>query len=94
MPIVVFPTNNTCDFVRKSTPVLFLAIMSVASGQDYPHIQAPLNTEIMGIFADRFFVKGEKSLEIVKLSKSSLYGTGQIQTAIRNTTNSYTMLQS
>ena len=66
MPIVVFPTNNTCNFVRKSTPVLFLAIMSVASGQDYPHIQAPLNTEIMGIFADRFFVKGEKSLEIVQ----------------------------
>ena len=66
MPIVVFSTKTTFDSVRKSTPTLFLAIMSVASGQDYPHIQATLNAEIMGIFGDRFFVRGEKSLEIVQ----------------------------
>jgi hypothetical protein len=66
MPIVVFPNNTTCDSLRKTAPILFLAVMTVASGQDYPHIQATLNAEIMAIFGDRFFVKGEKSLEIVQ----------------------------
>lgn len=66
MPVVVFPNNTTCDLLRKTAPILFLAVMTVASGQDYPHIQATLNAEIMAIFGDRFFVKGEKSLEIVQ----------------------------
>ena len=66
MPIVVFPSDTSSDTIRKRSPTLFLAILSVASGQDYPDLQATLTTEIMRILADRVFVLGEKSLELVQ----------------------------
>lgn len=66
MPIVVFPPGTSPNDIRKRSPVLFLAILSVASGQDYPDIQATLTKEIMRILAERVFVHGEKSLELVQ----------------------------
>ena len=66
MPIVVFSSDTTADTVRSRSPILFLAILSVASGQDYPDLQATLTKEIMRILADRVFVHGEKSLELVQ----------------------------
>ena len=66
MPIVVFPPGTSPTTVRKRSPVLFLAILSVASGQDFPDLQATLTMEIMRILADRVFVMGEKSLELVQ----------------------------
>lgn len=66
MPIVVFSPDVRPDATRKRSPVLFLAILSVASGQDYPDLQATLTKEIMRILADRVFIHGEKSLELVQ----------------------------
>ncbi len=66
MPIVVFPPGTNPDAIRKRSSNLFLAILSVASGQDYPDLQATLTREIMRILADRVFVLGEKSLELVQ----------------------------
>ena len=66
MPIVVFSPDVSPDVIRRTSPVLFLAILSVASGQDYPDLQATLTKAIMRILADRVFVHGEKSLELVQ----------------------------
>lgn len=66
MPIVVFAPDISSDIIRRRSPFLFLAILSVASGQDYPDLQATLTKEIMRMLADRVFVHGEKSLEIVQ----------------------------
>ena len=66
MPIVVFAPGTSPNTLRKRSPVLFLAILSVASGQDFPDLQATLTREIMRVLADRVFVMGEKSLELVQ----------------------------
>ena len=66
MPIVIFPVNATCEAVRKTKPILFLAIMSVASSQDFHNTQAMLNSEIMGILSGRIIGSGEKSIELVQ----------------------------
>ena len=66
MPIVTFLVNTTWESVRKTTPILFLAIMSVASGQDYPSIQLILKEEVMSNLGKRILVNGEKSIELVQ----------------------------
>lgn len=57
MPIVVFSSETTYKDVRQSTPILFLAIMSVASGEDYQDLQITLNKEIMHTLAGRIIVR-------------------------------------
>ena len=66
MPIVTFLENITWESVRKTTPILFLAIVSVASGQDYPSIQVILKEEVMSGLGKRILVNGEKSIELVQ----------------------------
>lgn len=66
MPIVVFSPDTSPETIRIRSPILFLAILSVASGQDYPDLQATLTKDIMRILADRVFLHGEKSLELVQ----------------------------
>ena len=66
MPTVTFLENTTWESVRKTTPILFLAIMSVASGQDYPSIQVILKEEVMSSLGKRIIVNGEKSVELVQ----------------------------
>ncbi|KAL9615382.1 MAG: hypothetical protein Q9167_000210 [Letrouitia subvulpina] len=66
MPIVVFPSDIAAGSVRKTKPTLFLAILSVASAQNYPDLQRVLSKEIMRAFADRIVYKGEKSLELIQ----------------------------
>lgn len=66
MPLVVFPADTPAGAIRKHKPTLFLAILSVASGQEHPDIQRILAKEIMRSFADRIVYKGEKSLELIQ----------------------------
>ena len=66
LPIVVFSTDVVAENIRKSMPTLFLAILSVASGQDHSSLQPILAKEIMRTFADRIVCNGEKSLELVQ----------------------------
>ncbi|KAK2043897.1 hypothetical protein LZ31DRAFT_467442 [Colletotrichum somersetense] len=65
MPAVVFPAGMTADETRKSKPLLFLAIMSVASSES-PNVQRRLVKELMQIFAEKIIITGDKSLEIVQ----------------------------
>ncbi|KAL8755297.1 MAG: hypothetical protein Q9199_003737 [Rusavskia elegans] len=66
MPLVVFAADTPAGAIRKHRPILFLAILSVASGQEHPDIQRILAKEIMRTFADRIVYRGEKSLELIQ----------------------------
>ncbi|KAI3323495.1 hypothetical protein HD806DRAFT_535321 [Xylariaceae sp. AK1471] len=65
LPAVVFPYGTTAADIRKTTPILFLAVMSVASSET-PNVQRPLVKELMQIFADKVIIQGQKSLELVQ----------------------------
>ncbi|KIX08061.1 uncharacterized protein Z518_02716 [Rhinocladiella mackenziei CBS 650.93] len=66
LPLVVFPPGTNADEVRKSKPVLFLAVLAVASGTIRPDLQPRLISEITRTLADRVIFRGEKSLELVQ----------------------------
>ncbi|KAL9616988.1 MAG: hypothetical protein Q9160_008178 [Pyrenula sp. 1 TL-2023] len=66
LPAVVFHPGTTADEIRKAKPILFLAILSVASGSIRPDIQLKLVTEVSKIYADRIVCRGEKTLELVQ----------------------------
>lgn len=57
MPIVVFPDDTTSEIVRNSSPILFLAILSVAAGENYQDLQIKLNKEIMHTLAGRIIIR-------------------------------------
>lgn len=65
LPGVVFPSSTTAADIRKTKPILFLAIMA-ASSSELPSVQRTLTKELMQIIADKVVVVGEKSLELVQ----------------------------
>ncbi|KAI1751984.1 hypothetical protein F4782DRAFT_165143 [Xylaria castorea] len=65
LPAVVFPPGTTAADIRRTQPILYLAIMSVASSET-PNLQRLLVKELMQIFADKLIIQGEKSLELVQ----------------------------
>lgn len=65
LPAVIFPPSHTVAELRRSKPILFLAIMA-AAGSEIHSLQAVLQREIMTIFAEKVFLSGEKNLEIVQ----------------------------
>ncbi|KAI0429241.1 hypothetical protein F5Y09DRAFT_310821 [Xylaria sp. FL1042] len=65
LPAVVFPPGTTAADIRTRSPILFLAIMSVASSET-PNTQRQLVKELMQIFADEIVMRGHKSLELVQ----------------------------
>lgn len=65
LPGVVFPREMTVGELRKTRPILFLAIMSAASSET-PNVQRVVVKELMQIFADKIMITGEKSIEIVQ----------------------------
>lgn len=66
MPLVVFPSGTTMAEVRRTKPLLFLAILAVAIGPFRSDIQPALTNEVHRNFAERIIIRGEKSLEIVQ----------------------------
>ena len=66
MPVVVFPATTTPGEIRQTKPILFLAILSVAAGYDYPELQKILVREITKKYADCLIVKNDKSLELIQ----------------------------
>lgn len=66
LPAVMFPPNTVPGIIRKTMPVLFLTILSVASGQHYPEKQKSLTREVLKTLADRVLCRGEKSLELIQ----------------------------
>lgn len=71
LPAVVFPRGTTAADIRKTKPILFLALMAVSSSE-YPNIQRQLVKELTRLFADKIVVDGEKSIELVQALQISV----------------------
>lgn len=65
LPAVIFQPGFTAAELRKTKPILFLAIMAVASAESIA-LQKILQKEMMLTFAEKVILSGEKSLELVQ----------------------------
>lgn len=67
-PIIVFPQGTIANSVRVLKPTLFRAILAAAAGPSGfgPQLSKTLNSEILQIYANRIFIKGEKKLELIQ----------------------------
>jgi hypothetical protein len=64
-PVMVL--NCTMEELRCTKPILFLTILSVASGTlDNPDLHCSLRNEAMHVYADRIVVRSDKSLELIQ----------------------------
>ncbi|OJD16043.1 hypothetical protein AJ78_03756 [Emergomyces pasteurianus Ep9510] len=66
LPFIVFPPETTMAEVRRTKPILLLAILSVSISIINPDLQVSLLNEVFRLFADQVIVKGSKSLELVQ----------------------------
>ena len=66
LPIVVFQPGIKAEDIRRTKPILFLAIIAVASASFRPDLQPGLVSEVTRLLADRIMYRGEKSLELVQ----------------------------
>lgn len=58
LPAVVFPAGTPAAEIRKTKPVLFLAILAASSGTNYPGLQRTLTKEIMSLYAEKIICNG------------------------------------
>ncbi|GFN10443.1 hypothetical protein AtubIFM55763_011452 [Aspergillus tubingensis] len=65
-PIVVLPPDTTAYQLRCSKPVLFLSVIAAAAVSLDANLAAALNREMIRVYAERFFINGDKSLELVQ----------------------------
>lgn len=66
LPIVVFPQGTKAEDIRRSKPVLFLAVLSAASNTIRPDLQPTFTAEVLRVLADRIICRGEKTFELVQ----------------------------
>lgn len=65
-PAVVFSPDTASSDIRRQKPILFLAILSVASGEFDTKLQGKLYKELLKCFADQIIFRGTKSLELIQ----------------------------
>lgn len=65
-PAVHFPKYTSPDHIRKSKPVLFQAVVTAAACQLDPSLFGELFKEMTKVYAERIFINGEKSLELIQ----------------------------
>lgn len=65
-PFVLLPSNTTAAQLRQTKPVLFLSVIAATSISVDAGLAAVLNREMVRLYAERFFIEGEKSLELVQ----------------------------
>ncbi|KAJ5477357.1 hypothetical protein N7539_007501 [Penicillium diatomitis] len=65
-PLVVLPQDTTAAQLRQNKPVLFLSVISAAAISVDAGLAGVLNREMVRLYAERFFIDGEKSLELVQ----------------------------
>jgi hypothetical protein len=65
-PIVAFQPGETAETVRSSRPTLFLTILAAAAGQKDHQLYLTLHEELLQVFADRYILNSDKSLELVQ----------------------------
>jgi hypothetical protein len=73
-PGVILPSGSSAAHYRRSKPALFLAIITAASCKYDSELFGTLFDESIKLYAERIFIKGEKSLELVQaLSITSVW---------------------
>ncbi|PLB55170.1 C6 zinc finger domain protein [Aspergillus steynii IBT 23096] len=65
-PMVTLPCDTTAAQLRRSKPVLFLSVIAAAAIAVDEGLAAVLNREMVRLYAERFFMNGDKSLELVQ----------------------------
>ncbi|KAI2683614.1 hypothetical protein LCP963914a_6015 [Penicillium roqueforti] len=65
-PLVVLPSNTTAAQLRQTKPVLFLSVIAATSISVDAGLATVLNREMVRLYSERFFIEGEKSLELVQ----------------------------
>jgi hypothetical protein len=65
-PGVVFEKLTTAAEIRRTKPVLFQAVVTAAACQESSDLFNDLFREMARLYADRIFIRGEKSLELVQ----------------------------
>lgn len=65
LPLIAFPPSLTVAELRKTQPMLFLAIMTAAAS-DRGALQKALQRELLPILAERVFLTCDKSLDLVQ----------------------------
>ena len=65
-PIFALPADRTAQDERENRPMVFLAILAIASSAVKPEIQPDLIVELNRQLSERVMFIGEKSLEIVQ----------------------------
>ncbi|KAG2419411.1 hypothetical protein HFD88_004207 [Aspergillus terreus] len=66
VPMVLLPPDTTASRLRRSKPVLFLSVLAAAALSVDDNLAAVLNQELVRLYAERFFINGDKSLELVQ----------------------------
>ncbi|KAG0153203.1 hypothetical protein PDIDSM_5053 [Penicillium digitatum] len=65
-PLIVLPSNTTAAQLRQTKPILFLSVIAATSICIDAGLAAVLNREMVRLYSERFFIEGEKSLELVQ----------------------------
>lgn len=65
-PLVYIPPACTAEILRRTRPILFLAVLAGAAGKEYPEIAAKLDQVVLEEYANRAVLRSEKSLELVQ----------------------------
>jgi hypothetical protein len=65
-PLVVLPASTTAASLRQTKPVLFLSVIAATAISIDAGLAAVLNREMVRLYSERFFIEGEKSLELVQ----------------------------
>lgn len=65
-PILAYPSDVDCHSLRKTCPILFLAIVTASSRSSDPALFQILNRGLLQLLSDRILVQGQKSVELVQ----------------------------
>ena len=64
--MILCPADATAAQLRHSKPILFLSVIAAAALAVDAGLAAILNREMVHLYAERFFINGEKSLELIQ----------------------------
>ncbi|RAL03471.1 Zn(II)2Cys6 transcription factor [Aspergillus ibericus CBS 121593] len=65
-PVVVLPPDTDAALLRRTSPVLFLSIIAASSLTLDTQYSTVLNEELLKVYAERFFLRQEKSIELIQ----------------------------
>ncbi len=65
-PDLILPDGSTPEIIGTGKPTLLLAILTAASSTIDGELNALLTSELRRLFAERAFMRGEKSVELVQ----------------------------